>query len=192
MPLMSMREYSRHRGVTLRAVQKAVQDERIKIDSSETRGKKIFHFIDSDAADQAWTDNTDPNQQRAATRGEMMEAEEQPAEHVGAKSKMPEGGKFQQARTVRELFAAKTAELDYKRRNGELIDKHKVEVAAAATYSIVKQNLMGISSRVGAVIAAKVSAQFPEIKLDDRDIMDIIDAEVIASLKELSDGVDIS
>ncbi|MEO5347740.1 MAG: hypothetical protein H7834_15380 [Magnetococcus sp. YQC-9] len=53
---MGLREYSRHRGVSLAAVQKAILYERIQ---RGTDGK-----IDSEQADRAWEANTNPAYQR--------------------------------------------------------------------------------------------------------------------------------
>ena len=53
---MGLREYSRHRGVSLAAVQKAILYERIQRGPD---GK-----IESEVADRAWAANTDPAMQR--------------------------------------------------------------------------------------------------------------------------------
>ena len=55
MPMMGFREYARHRKVTLRAVQKAVEAGRIRA-TGQGRDRKI----DSARADQDWLANTDP------------------------------------------------------------------------------------------------------------------------------------
>jgi len=56
--MMGLREYSRHRKCTLRAVQKAIAAGRIKLKLVD--GRKM---IDSDQADRDWRDNTDPGKQ---------------------------------------------------------------------------------------------------------------------------------
>jgi hypothetical protein len=58
MALMGFREYARHRAVSLRAVQKAVEAGRIA-----TVGEGRDRKIDADQADRAWTSNTDPARQ---------------------------------------------------------------------------------------------------------------------------------
>ncbi|HXS98630.1 MAG TPA: hypothetical protein VN736_28735 [Candidatus Limnocylindrales bacterium] len=56
MPVMGLREYSRHRGCSLAAVQKAIASGRIR--------KTEDSRIDSEEADKAWAANSDPAKQR--------------------------------------------------------------------------------------------------------------------------------
>lgn len=56
--LMGQREYARHRGCALRAVQKAIESNRISL--VEVDGQKK---IDSDQADRDWLSKTDPAKQ---------------------------------------------------------------------------------------------------------------------------------
>ena len=55
---MGYREYARHRQVTLRAVQKAIEAGRIKVVVVDGKSK-----IDSEQADRDWVTNTDPAKQ---------------------------------------------------------------------------------------------------------------------------------
>ncbi|OYT68678.1 MAG: hypothetical protein CFK52_14560, partial [Chloracidobacterium sp. CP2_5A] len=57
MPLLSLRAYAKHRGVSLAAVQKAVHSGRITPNADG--------LIDSDRADAEWNAKTRPGQRRA-------------------------------------------------------------------------------------------------------------------------------
>lgn len=63
MPLMSLAEYSRHRGVSKAAVTYAVRDGRISTTTNHA-GKRV---IDSDLADVQWNNNTAHEQRRNTT-----------------------------------------------------------------------------------------------------------------------------
>ena len=76
---LSQRAYARHRGVTHRAVQKAIKAGRITTNSDGT--------IDPARADAQWTANTDP---AGAARHELNEENEQ-SPH-GADLATPGGG----------------------------------------------------------------------------------------------------
>jgi hypothetical protein len=62
MALMGYREYARHRGCTLKAVQKAIKTGRIPASALEM-GNGNRQQINSDLADAAWVENTDPAKQ---------------------------------------------------------------------------------------------------------------------------------
>jgi pyruvate/2-oxoglutarate dehydrogenase complex dihydrolipoamide acyltransferase (E2) component len=57
MPLLSLRAYAKHRGVSLAAVQKAIHSGRITANADG--------LIDSDRADAEWAAKTRPGQRRA-------------------------------------------------------------------------------------------------------------------------------
>lgn len=73
---MKLRAYARHRGVTLAAVQKAVETGRV---TAVRRNEKSWLVgIDQELADQQWAERTDPGE--AAKNGQVL----QPAMHTQA------------------------------------------------------------------------------------------------------------
>ena len=89
MPLLSLRAYAKHRGVSLAAVQKAIHSGRITPNSDG--------LIDSDRADAEWAAKTRPRQHRARL---APSAVREPAEAGGA------GGlDYFRARAIRELVS---------------------------------------------------------------------------------------
>lgn len=65
--MLGLNEYARHRGVTLRAVQKAIEAGRIS-HVLNTRGQR--QLISKEQADQEWQANTVHDKKRIATRGQ--------------------------------------------------------------------------------------------------------------------------
>jgi hypothetical protein len=169
MPAMSLREYARYRGCTLRAVQKAIAAHRIELVNTEQRGSRVYSFVESDAADAAWRERTDPGRQGTATRAEVAAAgkaaKKSPSAEPGHE-KTPVGGvskasvgKFGEAysegRAVRESFAAKMASLEYGEKVGKLVSVDKVKVAFFNVANGVQSNMLAIPARIAVQIAAK-------------------------------------
>lgn len=121
MPLMSLRGYAAHRGVSLSTVQLAIKSGRIKRDRN---GK-----IDSEKADATWD---------ARTKGRERDAI---------------GERLQQARVARETLNAKLAELDYRKRAGELVEVNEVRKVAFARGRALRDLISAIPERLGPVVA---------------------------------------
>lgn len=205
---MSLREYSRHRGVSHVSVLKAIKAGRIEIARTVTKGKKTYSFVDSDKADQQWADRTDASYQRVATRGEMGKgaqgpkktrtkpapADPAPAESPSAEpppaetpkatslarnSFRPGGEIYDKSRAAREAYSARLMQLEYKQKTGELVSLDKVKLLFFNTARNVQQNLLSIPNRISAIIAAEN---------DPKKIHDLLSHEIKVAMRELSDG----
>lgn len=75
MPQMSQRAFSRHMGVALRAVQKAIASGRISLNSNK--------LIDSVQAEADWKRNTDPS--RVSVADQQRQAERDAAKKIGGR-----------------------------------------------------------------------------------------------------------
>ena len=107
MAAMSQRAYAQHRGVSHKAVQKAIEGGRITVLPD---GR-----IESDIADEQWDRNT--------------------REHAPFSGQDDDGSGFgatqySKARAVREHYQARLAKLEYEERVGSLVSKDEVRVAA--------------------------------------------------------------
>lgn len=132
----SLRAYSRRRGVTLSAVQKARDTGRIPKPGKD--GK-----IDFEAADALWNASTDLSKPRNSVTGNPKgrKAPGAPPAPMGAERANQAGGggngagnggegggipdfvaTYGNAKAVRETYLAKLAELDYETRKGMLVD----------------------------------------------------------------------
>lgn len=122
MGLMSQRAYARHRGVTHRAVQKALASGRI---TATPDGR-----IDSALADALWDANTRPSV-NASQRGIADYAE---------------------ARALREHYRAELARLEYEQRSGKLVDASAVQAAAFGEARRARDLLLTMPDRVAPII----------------------------------------
>lgn len=161
MALMGYREYSRHAGVTLRAVQKAIEAGHILVQD----GKKI----DSIQADRDWRNSAEvlrpvlsvaPTEKRsvssAALAGEDYdesgagrgEGDSEPAEADGSTTE------YRTHRAAREKFSALKQELEYKQLAGELILVGEAKRIAYTTFRNIRDSVLNVPARLKDQLAA--------------------------------------
>ena len=151
---ISLRAYAKHRGVTLKAVQKAIARKRIKLESDGT--------VDATRADRDWAANSDvaavlPNiiggQKQAYRTAKSMvpDSEIPPAAPTIAGDPLHA---YLKARAVKETFLAKRAQLEYEQLAGKLIDKSIPRESAAAFLQMVKEHVLAQADRLAPTLAA--------------------------------------
>ncbi len=176
----SMRAYARHReelnleGQTLGAIQRAVNSGRI---SKESDGQ-----IDFEKADTAWKQNTTPsvNSRTARHRQQARPAAQAPArrtQYPAVEQQPNQANQFAQARALKEGYLAGLAQLDFKKRSGELISRAEVEQEWSAQISAARNRLL----LVGAKCAPRVGVP------DVRERQAIIEREIREALVALAE-----
>ena len=159
MPVLSLRAYAKHRGVSLTAVQKAIHSGRI---STTADGK-----IDSDRADTEWKAKTRPGQRRTPRP-------------TAAPSPEPTGVgglDYFRARAVRENYLARLAKIEFEEKTAKLISRDEVQVAAFTKGRTARDNLLNIPDRVAATVAAESDADL---------VHQILTEEIRKALDELA------
>jgi len=160
MPLLSLRAYAKHRGVSLAAVQKAVHSGRITPNADG--------LIESDRADAEWNAKTRPGQRRARTApAQPRETAETPAA----------GLDYFRARAIRESYLARLAKIEFEERTAKLVSRDEVQVAAFTRGRTVRDNLLNIPDRLAATLAAETDV--------DR-IHHLLSVEIRRALEELA------
>ncbi len=188
---MTLREYARHRGCSLSAVQIAINDNRISVDKTERHGKQLWKFVDSEKADRDWASNTDVDQQRNPTRAERgiqtaastrsptyVEDDAEPLDLFPEMNTKPlpeqkeetspaAGGiDYLMERARKEHFAAKRAELDYYKEIETLVHKDTIKVMLFNQAQAIQQNLFNLPSRVSSILAAYLKSVIDLMKTD--------------------------
>ncbi len=125
--LMSLREYARHRGVSLKAVQKAIQDGRIDVVPT-AKGNKINPEI----ADKQWAERTTPKPVGSDTTGPS----------------------YYKSKAEKEFYAAKIAELDYRQRMGELLEIRSVKKQLEQICTICRNQLLNLPDQLAPDLAS--------------------------------------
>src|SRR5579864_2789331 len=160
MAIMSMRQYARHRGVALSAVQKAIKSKRIE--------KLADGRIDSDAADAGWKRNTKQYAPAVTSHPEPVEDE---GSAFGA-------SQYTKARAVREHYQARLAKIDFEERVGKLVSKDEVQVAAFNKFRQFRDHILNIPDRVAAMLAAEA---------DTAKCHEILTTEIRRALNDFAD-----
>ena len=164
---ISQRAYARHRGVTHRAVQKAIKTRRITASPDGT--------IDPARADAEWTANTDPagaakyelNEQDELSPGEPdlstsdrdgtgVPPTRRPALASRSRkgsSEPPTTGGFLASRAVREAYRARREKLAYERESGALVRVEEVRAASFTAGRRIREHLLTLADRIAPVVA---------------------------------------
>jgi len=140
--LITPAEYARRRGVSHVAVGKAISKGRITTVLSGT-GRKM---IDPEVADIQWAKNTDPDQ---SARANAPKASVPIA--GGGES---DGSAYWDARTRRETAEASMSELKLKQLAGDLVDRKRVELAAAAAGRALRDAIMSVPTKLAPEFGA--------------------------------------
>ena len=173
MAIVSLRGYARHRSVSLRAVQKAIQSGRIRTTAD---GK-----IDTEQADAAWGRNTGPKARDTIAfpspppRSAAQPPPEPPRADLGAAG----GLDYARARAVRENYLARLAKIEYEERLGKLISRDEVQVAAFNKFRQFRDHMLNIPDRLAAILAAET---------ESAKCYEILATEIRKALNEFADS----
>lgn len=162
-PLFSLRAYARHRNVSATAVHRAIESGRLSQCVVRDAGGKFRGITDLELADREWAASTDLTK---APTSVVERAEESttsappPAPGEDAALEQLGAGDVTDPDRLSPLmrqkyWQAKTAELEYKKRIGELVDAKEVEARMVDEYSRCRTKLLGI--------ARKAKAEMPEL-----------------------------
>jgi hypothetical protein len=179
---VSLRAYARHRKVSLRAVQKAIESGRIQ--------KTPTGQIDVEAADALWASRTAPRPQTAPRNKAIpvpqteMSARRDEVLHPGpqeSRSELPAGNAidYSRARAVRENYLARLSKIEFEEKSGKLVNRDEVQVTAFNKYRTFRNSMLNIPDRVAAVLAAES---------DPGRVHEILTNEIRTALQEFSDG----
>jgi hypothetical protein len=171
---LSLRAYAKHRGVSLKAVQKAIQSGRIKTTAD---GK-----VDAERADADWERNTAPRQASIANSSPSVRRTTAPTPVPEVPRAEVSGGgalEYSRARAVRENYLARLAKIEYEERLGKLVSRDEMQVAAFNKFRTFRDSMLNIPDRVAAVVAAET---------DSAKVHNILTTEIRKALLEFADG----
>jgi hypothetical protein len=172
MPLMTVREFGRHAGLSHVAVLKALRSGRIR--------RNAEGLIDSDQADRDLLAHTHPVGKVHQTLGRQEGAL---AASAGAGGKDDFG--FKRARAVREHYEALLAKVEYEKRTGEVLDANEVKIASHRIGQIFRDRMLQVP---GAVVA-RLQAHIREHRAapDEHSVHLILTDVIRGSLTEYAD-----
>ncbi len=178
--LLGLREYARYReahglpGITLRAVQKAIESGRITTVVDEKGKPKI----DAEVADIQWGRNTDPDQSGRANAGRDVSPPPSggasAGNGAGGHGTDREGSLYWDAKTRREIAEAAKAELQLAEMASGLVRRDGVERAAYEAGRLLRDMILSVPSGLAMELAAMTEPQAIEQRMRDelRKVLD--------------------
>ena len=182
--LMGYREYARHRGVSLGAVQKALRAGRINAN--------VDKKIEAAVADREWDVNTDasriavsavevatPLAQKeisfAAPAG--VEADKPAAEELTGSDKS--ASEYRENRSKREYYVAAKHQLEYEQLLGQLINVDDAKRIAFTSFRAIRDSVLNVAARIKDQLAAETDPHVCE---------ELLDRELSAALASIDVG----
>ncbi len=171
---MSLRAYSRHRGVSDTAVRKAIESGRIYTEPDGT--------IDQAKADAQWDANTNQAQQRSSNKKAIPTAALASVDETLREADTVSGGSttFVQARTANEVIKAQASKLKLQQLKGELVDRAQALAHVFKLARAERDAWVGWPSRISAQMAA-------ELDVDAHTMHVTLEQYVRQHLSELAD-----
>jgi hypothetical protein len=161
---ITLRAYARHRQVNPSQVSRAVRSGRLSASVSWSAGRPWI--ADVDLADREWAAATDFTTAPASVLDDHASA---------ANDGAP--GSVAQSVAIEKHWRAKNAELEYKKKIGELVEAQSIETAMKDDYARVRNKLLSLPRKLKALL--------PHLTLAD---VNKIDAEIREALEALADG----
>lgn len=144
--------YAKRRGVTHRAVQKAIESGRLNKALVRNGAKTL---ILPTVADQEWAQNTDTRKPSNTVQPYAAQMAPAPAaQQQAAEPSIPSGPSMAQSRAIREAYQARLAKLEYEERSGKLISADEVRLAAFKAARDARNALLAIPDGIAAQLAA--------------------------------------
>lgn len=103
-----------------------------------------------------------------APEGDEGEEGDTSADGDGAPAAQPQSSEFQRSRAEREKWAAKSAQLEYERSIGKLLDAGDVESAAADAATVLRTSLEAIPAELAPLLAPITDETRVRTMLTDR------------------------
>ncbi|MDJ0685389.1 MAG: hypothetical protein QNJ84_11860 [Alphaproteobacteria bacterium] len=176
----SQAAYAEHAGISRQAVNKAVKQRKIPV--------RPDGQIDFEEADHARRQNGDPARRMAAMAGEP-EPPDHEDENLALDEAAPKTGglSFNKARTVREAYQAKMAELEYERQLGLWLRKQEVQDAMVASGRKIRQGLDGVVGWAEELDAAARNGGIEAVRTVLKERVRTLETMIVESLNLLAD-----
>lgn len=183
---ISLSAYARRRGVSAKAVSKAVAEGRLR--GSVTHINGAPKIADPDLADREWNSNTRPRIDQA--RPMPMRERSKPAERRGHDGDLPDDVvPYEHSRARREMHAARRegaladmAELERDKLTDALVSVGEARAYIIEKFTVVKTRLLGVPSAV--------AQQLPQLASEVEPVVDRLIREVLEELAAEDDDGD--
>jgi hypothetical protein len=175
---MRITEYAAYRDCGLQAVQFAIARGRIRHTDN--------NLIDSDAADAAWEESTQPSMsphgfgpERAETPPRLSTRSGSPGEPPQRSVEAKPGIPYADARALREVYEVQKKQLDLEVRRGLLVNREEVEREAFKLFRVLRDACFNLPPRLAPQLAAET---------DSNAIHEVLEAELHRIFQDFAEG----
>lgn len=174
-------EFAEQLGVTSQAVRKAISEGRLR--ESVRRDGRAW-LIDDERAAAEWDRNTAPQLQRGkmAERRQAVEAAAAPPSAPAVRGGVPSQA---QAMAMRTAYQAKLLELDFKQRQGELVNAADMQRVRFESGRRVRDAVLRLGPLMIGEIAKAAGGLTPEQRTE---VLLVIERHHVNALEALADG----
>lgn len=167
--ITSLRQFAKMVGVSHTAIEKAIKAGRIPKAAVYKDAAGKHKIYDVALAKKSFSENSDPAKVKVKAAPES-DPPESPTEKAQAET-------YNKSRTIKEVYAARKAKLEYETMAGELVEKRKVKMEAFNVARKVRDAMLNIPSRMSAQLAAET---------DPHKVHTILEEEIVKALEELA------
>lgn len=170
--LMSLRAYAARRGVSAMAVSKAIESGRLKKSvKRDSRGQPKIK--DPELADREWEASTDLTKAPGSVKERAdKRRDEEPKDLPARFPDLDEdadtfahtGMSLTQATAAEKVWKAKLAELDFRKKAGELVPSHDVKERLTSVFTSCRTKLLGIPSRMKQRLPHLTASEIGEVE----------------------------
>ena len=158
---MTQSEYARHKGVEISAVKRAIAEGRLP-DHAIKRGSNDRKLIMVTEADKFWDESTAINNKNEMRQKTFLSPEKGPKKKAPASEEDEAGAdseptKLITIRTIKESYAAKTAQLEYEKMIGQLVPVADVRKAVAEIGTNIRNSLENFADKLSPIMAAETN-----------------------------------
>jgi phage terminase Nu1 subunit (DNA packaging protein) len=148
--------------VTLSELARALKVSKSYVHKLKQKGVLLFDargLIDEALAQEAIAASRDPSKAYMAGVNQRQHERDDNASNEAASKESASGISFMKAKTMREAFNAKIAQLDYQERRGELIEAEGVNKTITDAAAIIRAAMERIPDKLASRVAAEPDAQ---------------------------------
>ena len=157
---MTQSEYARHKGVELSAVKRAIAEGRLPKHAIKI-GSNARKLILVGEADKFWEESTAVNNKNELRQKTFLDVDKgartSRASENDEAEKDPDAPTLIRIRTVKESYAAKTAQLEYEKMIGDLTPTAEVRKAAAEIGTNIRNALENFADKLAPLMAAETN-----------------------------------
>lgn len=173
MPLMGIREYARHRGISHVSVLNAIKNG--KLPTAVVKGPDGNTAIDQQKADTEWMASSKEVFKDQPVKPVPTEQDE--ADKVNSDLAAETQRLFNKAKAQTQIYKVKQAKLEYQRNAGELVEVKKVQDEWVSIAGVVRTKILALPT--------KLKQNCPDLTSDQMTMLERIVRE---ALEELSGG----